>query len=719
MSFRMRTMLRLFLSLLAGAVLTGLALSTMPADAQDYPPLFVNTGAHVYAVDPFDKRITALDLPGVPLNMHLSPDGAHLLVDAQAEQPANSRVFFLVDTHTLAVTEPPLAYGGIDIGGMPYWRWDSKALLYSGKLPEHRASVYHYQLEFDRTEVWATDIPVWGDGGEGLSIPPVVWWDEEGFALLQHNLSSSADLLPYTRAGRALEPIRIYDADERPDLPFYMPAFSAMLPADVGMHSPQLAVYRPEIDKWDIVYPLSGDIERIEAGETVTVQPAGWYGPRYALIQQTGARYPLNQNVAVLNEINGRRMIFGEGQGVMALSPRGSHYTLADFTGFYVTDGETRIRLDIPAEGTSLLSWQVVWAPLVGTADLVGSFRVEEDALILHTATGDDNIGVAAHYALAPDNSAIVWVTVGPNNEAQIWRYVWETGGKVLLYTGPENERPAALPRIVRYDGAQIALVDDLGALFVTNSGTFSRPEPTVQASKALFQGAVLSPDFSKYIIVRYVSAATPQSELLVFDALKLDTTVIYTLVGEGYIVAPSWSRDGSALMWTEYSPGIGARLMRYDFESGDLIEVSHEIPVTGDAGEVSVASLVWWDETGYVLRHSRLDGRVLVIGYAMDGSRRFDLLVADYNFPAVCQPDRVEGVNTGGQEAIGVYYPANGTWRIIDPLTGDAYWLPEQQIVSSIHGFAGGTNYPLYARPEADTDCEPGIFPEVTGTQG
>ena len=81
MSFRMRTALRLLFSLIAAIVLTGLALSTRPAEAQLLPPLFVKTSDAVFAAYPFEERVERLDMPaGSPFYIHLSPDGTRLLV---------------------------------------------------------------------------------------------------------------------------------------------------------------------------------------------------------------------------------------------------------------------------------------------------------------------------------------------------------------------------------------------------------------------------------------------------------------------------------------------------------------------------------------------------------------------------------------------------------------------------------------------------------------
>ncbi len=724
MSFRVRTLLRLLFSLLAAVALTGLAMSTLPAKAQSEQPLFVNTGAKVYAVNPFLERVTALDIPGTPLSFALSPDGARLLVDAQAGLPPFGRAFFLVDTESLAVTELPLAHGGMDIGGMPYWRWDSQALLYSGKLPDHRPSVYHYHLDFDRIEVWATDIPVWGDGGEGLNIPPVVWWDEEGFALLQNNLSPSADLLPYTSEGRKSEPLRIYDAEPNPDVPFPLPAFSAMRLVEVGMVSPQLAVYRPIIDRWDIIYPLEREIERMAGGETVVEAPTDGFIARYALVQQPGALAPLNQNVAVVNEINGRRLIFGEGQGVVALSPRGSHYTQTDFTGFYVTNGETRVRLDIPAVGTSQLQWQVVWAPLIGTIGLVGSFRVEDGLLVIHTGRGDYNAGSVRYYALAPDGSSIVWVSEGSNNNARIRRYEWATDETTTLYDMPASDGTITFPRIVTYDGGRITLTDDLGALFVTNEGAVMRPAPPAEPVAASLRGPVLSPDRSKFAAIRYHENSYYYADLVVFDALTLETKIIYSQDKPGFFQLPVWDSYSHALLWPVYIEGEGPTVLQYDFNTDDVLAVSTVYPVVGDAGEVGMPDLVWWlPGEGYAVLLDTLDDKTFIAGYAADGSET-RTQIGDRNYPAGCQFDKVMPVFVaGGQgaadeapgiDAVAVHYPLTGAWKIIDPLTGAATWLDDGQQMRLVGGVQVIVRIPPAAREPADVGCEPGVFPDI-----
>src|SRR5688500_10567385 len=107
MSFRQRVYLRLMLTFAAAVTLTGFAFN-LAANAQDAPrdmPLFVLTEQTIYAVYPFEDRHVALDIPGRPLNMLLSPDGATLLVDTQPDLQSTGRAFYAVDTAMMEVSQ--------------------------------------------------------------------------------------------------------------------------------------------------------------------------------------------------------------------------------------------------------------------------------------------------------------------------------------------------------------------------------------------------------------------------------------------------------------------------------------------------------------------------------------------------------------------------------------------------------------------------------------
>ena len=133
MTFRQRVILRLMLTFAAAVALTGIALD-LAAHAQEIDadqPLFVITTQTIYAVYPSENRHIALGIPGRPWNMVLSPDGATLLVDSQPDDALPSLDHYTVDVETLEITRLPLQEEGAEVNGMPVWRWDSGALLYT------------------------------------------------------------------------------------------------------------------------------------------------------------------------------------------------------------------------------------------------------------------------------------------------------------------------------------------------------------------------------------------------------------------------------------------------------------------------------------------------------------------------------------------------------------------------------------------------------------
>src|SRR5690606_20536169 len=115
---------------------------------------------------------------------------------------------------TLAASALPLADDGSAVIGLPLWRWDGVAVLYTELSADGVVSAAEYNLSLGQKQTLVPEI-LQPDDGEGFGLPEVVWWTPEGFALLQYNRRLTASLLVYDADGY-LSRLRIADGDALP-----------------------------------------------------------------------------------------------------------------------------------------------------------------------------------------------------------------------------------------------------------------------------------------------------------------------------------------------------------------------------------------------------------------------------------------------------------------------------------------------------------------------
>jgi hypothetical protein len=481
MTFRQQVYLRLVLTFAAAAALTGFALNLI-ANAQSASrdtPLFVLTEQAVYAVYPAQDRHVALDIPGKLWNMVLSPDGTTLLLDSQPDGATPSRNFYTVDVETLEIRQLPLRDAGAEVSGMPVWRWDSSALLYTEYDADRVARVVEYTLESDQRSMRAYDMLNGGNLGTS-GVPLVIFWSPEAFALLHYDDDRKAYLLRYDSSGTALTPIMLFDPADPDSL--YFDNFVHVAGEDRSL----LAMRRPEIKQWDVIDVLSGEITRLEEGIQVVKAPVGLHNPRFVMIIDDAILFPAIHNLAAL--INGQRGIFlPEPKSVLTISPDGEYFAVADADGFDLSNGDFRSRIALPQDDW-MLTWRVAWAPLEGRIERIGRFRLDSAAgrflqgrdgllVLLDTPTGELPVAYTSDVRLAPDDSSIVWVSRGANNEAQVMRYDWHTNEKTLLFWTEETDAILPLPVIVDYDGEIVTLDGEEGRFTVDLDGNLTRIE--------------------------------------------------------------------------------------------------------------------------------------------------------------------------------------------------------------------------------------------------
>jgi hypothetical protein len=433
MTFRQRVYLQVALTVVLAAVLAGVTLNLV-TNAQNLSanqPLFVMTDQSVYAVYPFEDRHIALDIPGRSWTMELSPDGKTLLVDSQPDDAAPGLDFYTVDVETLDIRKLPLRDAGAEVSGMPVWRWDSGALLYTEFDADRTARVVEYTLADGQRTVRADDLLSGGELGTS-GVPRAVFWSPEAFALLHNDDDHKSLLLRYGSDGTALPPIMLFDPlnPDNPDGLYYDNLIHV-----ASEHGDLLGVRRPGIEQWDVIDIVSGEITRLDEGAQIVKAPAGLTDSRFVMTIDESILFPPIYNLAALTD-GQRSIVLDEPQSALTVSPDGAYFAVKDADGFAVSDGTNRIPVNLPPDD-STLAWRVAWTPLEGRIEPAGSLHLSEkptgmpgessdmplyffdtlDCLNRWTASGGitgemcpSEHGGTRYFGMSPDARKLVWV---------------------------------------------------------------------------------------------------------------------------------------------------------------------------------------------------------------------------------------------------------------------------------------------------------------------